>query len=124
MAQIEIIGGTKTLNLDKIKALNPDLIIANKEENVKEQVAVLQNDFKVWVTDIVDLPSLQAFFISLGEHTQRQQQGEYFAKQLADWLPFNTVFQSAKGGLSHLAKSVYGGGRRYFYPQHTHAFRL
>jgi len=31
------VGGTKQLQLDKIKELQPDLIIANKEENVKEQ---------------------------------------------------------------------------------------
>ena len=28
-----IIGGTKNFNFDKINALNPDLIISNKEEN-------------------------------------------------------------------------------------------
>ena len=30
------VGGTKNLNLEKIKAMQPDLILANKEENVKE----------------------------------------------------------------------------------------
>ena len=29
---VEIIGGTKNLNISKIKSLSPDLIIANKEE--------------------------------------------------------------------------------------------
>nr|MBA3285414.1 cobalamin-binding protein [Nitrosopumilus sp.] len=29
------VGGTKQLHIDKIKELNPDLIIANKEENTK-----------------------------------------------------------------------------------------
>ena len=32
------VGGTKTLQIDRIAALEPDLIIANKEENVREQV--------------------------------------------------------------------------------------
>ncbi len=31
------IGGTKQLNIEKIKELQPDLIIANKEENEKDQ---------------------------------------------------------------------------------------
>ena len=35
---VAIIGGTKNLNIEKIKSLNPDLIIANKEENEKLQV--------------------------------------------------------------------------------------
>lgn len=33
-----IIGGTKTINIDKIKALQPDIILCNKEENTKEIV--------------------------------------------------------------------------------------
>lgn len=46
---VEVIGGTKNLNLEKIKSLNPDLILANKEENVREQVETLMKDFKVIV---------------------------------------------------------------------------
>ena len=46
---VEIIGGTKNINLEKIKALKPDLILANKEENVKEQVEILMQDFRVIV---------------------------------------------------------------------------
>lgn len=46
------IGGTKDLSIEKIEALQPDLIIANKEENVKEQVETLAQKFPVWVTDV------------------------------------------------------------------------
>ncbi len=46
------IGGTKTLNIKKIQELKPDLIIANKEENVKEQIDELAADYPVWVTDV------------------------------------------------------------------------
>lgn len=53
--KIEIIGGTKNLNIDKIKSLKPDFIIANKEENIKEQVEELMKDFKVLVTNIETL---------------------------------------------------------------------
>ena len=35
------VGGTKKLHIDIIHQLQPDLIIANKEENVKEQVEEL-----------------------------------------------------------------------------------
>ena len=49
------IGGTKNLRLITIKSLNPDLVIANKEENVKEQVEELAQLFDVLVTDINDL---------------------------------------------------------------------
>ena len=51
----ERIGGTKTVNLDKIKKLKPDLIIANKEENVREQIEELGADYPVWLTDVNNL---------------------------------------------------------------------
>ena len=46
------VGGTKTINFDKIKALNPDLIIANKEENTKEDIEELIKLYSVWISDI------------------------------------------------------------------------
>ena len=49
---VENIGGTKTLNINKIKSLKPDLIIANKEENIKSQVEELMEDHEVWVSDV------------------------------------------------------------------------
>jgi ABC-type Fe3+-hydroxamate transport system substrate-binding protein len=51
------VGGTKTVNLEAIRALQPDLIIANKEENVKEQIEALVDEAPVWVTDVGDLQS-------------------------------------------------------------------
>ncbi len=46
------IGGTKQLHIDKIRSLQPDLVIANKEENEKEQIEILAKEFPVWVSDI------------------------------------------------------------------------
>jgi len=46
------VGGTKALNLEKIREIAPDLILANYEENVKEQIEALAEDFPVWVTDV------------------------------------------------------------------------
>lgn len=49
---VPIIGGTKTIHHDVIRKINPDLIIANKEENRKEDVYALEKDYPVWVSDI------------------------------------------------------------------------
>ena len=49
------IGGTKSIHLASIAALQPDLIIANKEENVQEQVEALAANYPVWLTDINNL---------------------------------------------------------------------
>src|SRR6185312_15637847 len=45
------VGGTKNLDLDKIRALQPDLIIGNKEENDRAQIEQLQTEFNVWMSD-------------------------------------------------------------------------
>ena len=45
------IGGEKNPDLDKIRALAPDLVIANIEENLREHVATLRGwGIPVWVT--------------------------------------------------------------------------
>lgn len=49
------IGGTKTYHLDRIDALQPDLIIANKEENDQAQVELLAQKYPVWISDIKNL---------------------------------------------------------------------
>lgn len=61
-----IIGGTKNINIKKIKALNPDLIIANKEENVKEQIEELAKECNVWLTDVAALPDALQMIIDIG----------------------------------------------------------
>lgn len=48
----KIIGGTKKVHFEKIKLLQPDFIIANKEENTEEMVMNLRKICPVWVTDI------------------------------------------------------------------------
>jgi iron complex transport system substrate-binding protein len=51
---VPIIGGTKNINFEKIKALKPDLIIASKEENNKEQIETLSHFCPIYVSDIID----------------------------------------------------------------------
>jgi ABC-type Fe3+-hydroxamate transport system substrate-binding protein len=66
------IGGTKTLDIEKIKQLHPDLIIANKEENVKEQVEQLESVAPVWVSDVNTYEAALEMILSVGALTGRQ----------------------------------------------------
>lgn len=50
--EIPIIGGTKNPNLKKMLELEPDYIIANHEENRKEDVQALQAHTEVNITEI------------------------------------------------------------------------
>ena len=51
-SKIQIIGGTKNLNIDKIRKLAPDFIIANKEENIESDILELKKFTIVWVSDV------------------------------------------------------------------------
>ena len=70
---VAVIGGTKNLNIEKIISLNPDLIIANKEENEKLQVEEFQKNFKVWVTDIQNLEDNERFISDVGNLLNREK---------------------------------------------------
>lgn len=61
------VGGTKKLNIELIKELKPDLIIANKEENDRFQIEELINYFPVWISDINNLQSAVKMIRSIGE---------------------------------------------------------
>jgi len=49
---ITTIGGTKNPNIEKISGLNPDVIIANKEENRKEDIDLISQFCPVLLSDI------------------------------------------------------------------------
>lgn len=61
-----IVGGTKSILAGKIKHIKPDLIIANKEENVKEQIEELEKEYPVWVTDVNNLRSALKMINDIG----------------------------------------------------------
>ncbi len=68
----ERVGGTKKLHLDKIRELQPDLIIANKEENEQVQIEELAKEFPVWISDINTLPHAMQMIQAVGQLTDRE----------------------------------------------------
>lgn len=68
---IPTIGGTKNIQIEAIKLLQPDLVIANKEENVKDQVEELMKFCTVWVTEIDTLEDNNQFIDELGQRLQQ-----------------------------------------------------
>jgi ABC-type Fe3+-hydroxamate transport system substrate-binding protein len=64
------VGGTKTIDIQKIRDLKPDLIIANKEENVKEQVESLAAEWPVWLTDVNTLEEALNMIHNIGDLTR------------------------------------------------------
>ncbi len=83
---VTIIGGTKNINIDKIRALQPDIILANKEENVKEQVEALINDFKVIVTNVENIEDNYYLLKNLGKIFNKEVKAQLFNLKIYDIL--------------------------------------
>ncbi|MFB6456099.1 helical backbone metal receptor [Chitinophaga sp. Hz27] len=64
------VGGTKQIHFDIIRNLQPDLIIANKEENTKEDIEALMKDYTVWISDVHHLNNALEMIAGLGAITQ------------------------------------------------------
>lgn len=63
------VGGTKQVDLDKVRALKPDLIIGNQEENSREDIEALEREFPVWMSDVRDLDGALEMTRRVGELT-------------------------------------------------------
>jgi ABC-type Fe3+-hydroxamate transport system substrate-binding protein len=80
------VGGTKTIKTEIIHQLQPDLIIANKEENVKEQVEELAQHYPVCVTDVNNLADALEMIGQIGALTNTQAAATRLISQI------NTAF--------------------------------
>jgi ABC-type Fe3+-hydroxamate transport system substrate-binding protein len=93
------VGGTKKLNLEKIRSLEPDLIIGNKEENQQEQIEELMEEFPVWMSDIYTLDDAKETIAQIGELVDRQPEAAYLNHLITSG--FNDLqMLAAQNGLS------------------------
>ncbi len=61
-----IVGGTKKVDFDKIKALNPDFILCNKEENNLEVVNQLEAIAPTYFSDVNTIEDAKDLILRLG----------------------------------------------------------
>ncbi|MEI9908485.1 MAG: helical backbone metal receptor [Bacteroidota bacterium] len=66
-------GGTKQVKMDIIHQLQPDLIIANKEENVKEQAEELARHYPVWISDVNNFEDACEMITQVGAITGKER---------------------------------------------------
>src|SRR3954447_10331069 len=78
----ERVGGTKNVNIDKVQSLKPDLIFANKEENVKEQIEQLETIAPVWISDITTFEDALQMIKCIGEITNTTSKAETLITQI------------------------------------------
>jgi len=83
------VGGTKKVDFQVIRSLEPTLIIANKEENTKEDIEQLQQHYEVLLTDISSLDEAFFYLQEIGKKVNRAAE----ASTLLDEI--QTAYQKA-----------------------------
>ena len=77
------VGGTKTVDLEKVAALHPDLILGNKEENERVQIEELQQHFPVWISDVITLEDALEMIRQVGEMTGKTMPAQEMTTEIA-----------------------------------------
>lgn len=67
-----IVGGTKKVDFNKIKALKPDFILCNKEENTSEMIATLEKIAPTYISEVNTIDDTLDLIKNLGEILNRK----------------------------------------------------
>jgi ABC-type Fe3+-hydroxamate transport system substrate-binding protein len=97
------VGGTKKIDFEKVKQLNPDLIIGNKEENEKGQIEELEKHYNVWMSDIYTLKDALEMIVRVGTLVSKQQEAILLKLQVE--TKFNQ-FKNARSFSPHNANLI------------------
>lgn len=76
------VGGTKKVDIEQVRALRPDLIIGNKEENAQADIEALEREFPVWMSDVNDLNGAISMIRAFGELTQTARTAERIVQDI------------------------------------------
>ncbi|WP_396596238.1 ABC transporter substrate-binding protein [Dokdonia sp. R86516] len=86
----EVVGGTKQVDFAKITALQPDIILCNKEENTKEIVERLQAITSVHTSDIITVQESLELILQYGVIFKKEKEAQQLAtaitKERTDFL--------------------------------------
>lgn len=77
------VGGTKRVDFRKLRALQPELILANKEENRREEVEALAAEFPVFVQYPVTVEQARRDVLDLGRLAGAEDEAERLARGIA-----------------------------------------
>lgn len=89
------IGGTKKIQLDAIDALQPDLIIGNKEENDESSIRQLASRHPVWMSDVATWQSALAMIAAIGHLVGEADKAGQIAEEIARRFENINPFPSA-----------------------------
>ena len=82
----KIVGGTKQIHIDKIKALQPDIILCNKEENTEAIVAACEQICNVHVSDIFEIEDCLEMIDQYGSIFNKEDESKRLQSQIQNEL--------------------------------------
>jgi iron complex transport system substrate-binding protein len=101
---VRVIGGTRSVDVGRVRALKPDLVIAEKEENPRQVVEALAEALPVYVIDVTDYETALRAIRSLGALTDRAAQADMLVHDI------RAAFAKLRPGApSRVAYLVWGG---------------
>lgn len=90
------VGGTKNFKIDRIHALQPDLIIGNKEENEQAGIEELMRHYPVWMSDIYTLEDALDMIQKIGGLVNKQQEATILTTGILKKITFLPKAKPAK----------------------------
>ena len=85
------VGGTKNVDVDKVRALNPDLVLANHEENVQADVEAIDEFAPTFITDVRNVGEACDMIRVVGRLTHTKAQARKLAEQIEQQMDTLTV---------------------------------
>ncbi|HET9795254.1 MAG TPA: helical backbone metal receptor [Thermoanaerobaculia bacterium] len=97
LRKVSKVGGTKNPDLDRIRILAPDLVVANAEENRPEDLAALGKEFAVHVSLPRTVAEVPGVVRELGVAVGRPEEGKRLAAEIerATAVPGPATFRYA-----------------------------
>tara|TARA_R110002049_G_scaffold305407_1_gene501976 strand:- start:2459 stop:3229 length:771 start_codon:yes stop_codon:yes gene_type:complete len=117
------VGGTKNVKLSRLESLKPDLVIANLEENTKDEVEAIAQLFPTYVSDINTVDQMLRFINDMALICNREKEANEIINKINDtisaipsktkkkkaiYLIWNDPFMSIGGDtfISHMMEKV------------------
>ncbi|OZC01838.1 helical backbone metal receptor [Rubricoccus marinus] len=98
-ARKTIVGGTKNVDPERVRPLAPDVVLASKEENVREQVEAIGTFAPVHLTDIATVDGALDEIRRIGVLVGRAPEAEKWAADIAS--AFSSLAPEAEPARGH-----------------------
>src|ERR1017187_3803215 len=76
------VGGTKSINIDEVIKLKPDVILANKEENQQVHIEELCKHFPIYISNIFTIQDALQMIEQVGLTCNRESEATYLVKKI------------------------------------------